>query len=113
MSKRLRAKLAEVQAELRLRRHQPLKAQGEWLRAVLRGHYRYHGVPTNIRAMARFRTELARSWFRSLRRRSQKRRLTWERMDKHVNRWLPAAHICHPWPWERFDARTQDKSRVQ
>jgi polygalacturonase len=21
--------------------------------------------------------------------------------------------ICHPWPWDRFDARTQDKSRVR
>jgi type I restriction enzyme M protein len=26
---------------------------------------------------------------------------------------IPAAHIRHPWPWERFDARTQDKSRVR
>jgi group II intron reverse transcriptase/maturase len=113
ISRRLRAKLGEVQVELRLRRQEPMAAQGQWLNAVLRGHYRYHGVPTNIRALTRFRTELARAWFRSLRRRSHKRRLTWERMDKHVTRWLPAAHICHPWPWDRFDARTQDKSRVQ
>jgi group II intron reverse transcriptase/maturase len=113
MSKRLRAKLSEMKTEFQTRRHRPLNAQGEWLAAVLRGHYRYYGVPTNIRAMAQFRTELARNWFRSLRRRSHKRRLTWDRMGKHVNRWLPAAHICHPWPSERFDVRTQDKSRVQ
>jgi RNA-directed DNA polymerase len=113
MSKRLRAKLSDIKAELQRRRHRPLGAQGEWLRAVLRGYYRYYGVPTNIHAMAQFRTELARGWYRSLRRRSQKRRLTWDRMSKYVNRWLPAAHICHAWPWERFDARTQDKSRVQ
>jgi group II intron reverse transcriptase/maturase len=113
MSQRLRAKLGEVKAELECRRHQPLNAQGSWLRVVLSGYFRYHGVPTNIHAMSQFRTELARSWHRSLRRRSQKRKLTWERMNRHVTRWLPAAHICHPWPWDRFDARTQDKSRVQ
>ena len=59
MSKRLRAKLGEIQTELRLRRHQPLATQGEWLRAVLCGHGRYHGVPTNIHAITQFRTELA------------------------------------------------------
>ena len=113
MSKRLRAKFSEMNAEFRLRRHQSLRTQGEWLRTVLRGYYRYYGVPSNIHALGRFRTEIARSWHRSLRRRSQKRRLTWERMAKHVNRWLPPAKICHPWPWERFDAKTQDKSRVR
>jgi hypothetical protein len=113
MSKRLRAKLSEVKAKLQLRRDQPLRAQGEWLRSVLRGYFRYHGVPTNIHAMDQFRTELEHAWFRSLRRRSQKRSLNWERMANHVTRWLPQAKICHPWPWERFDARTQDKSRVR
>jgi group II intron reverse transcriptase/maturase len=113
MRKRLRAKLTEMKAELHLRRQQPLPAQGVWLRMVLRGYYRYYGVPSNIHAMGQFRTETARMWYRSLRRRSQKRRLTWERMAQYVARWLPAAHICHPWPWERFDARTQDKSRVR
>jgi group II intron reverse transcriptase/maturase len=113
MSKRLRAKLSELKLELQVRRHQPLHAQGKWLGTVVQGYYRYYGVPTNIRAMSQFRTELARCWFRSLRRRSEKRRLTWERMNKYVTRWLAPAHICHPWPWERFAVRTQDKSRVQ
>lgn len=113
MGKRLRAKLGEMKAELQARRHYSMQAQGEWLRRVLSGYYRYYGVPTNIHALAQFRTELTRMWYRSLRRRSQKRRLTWERMQTHVNRWIPPVKICHPWPWERFDARTQDKSRVR
>lgn len=113
MSKRLRAKLSEVKTELQVRRHQPLQVQGEWLCAVLRGYIRYHGVPTNVHALSRFRTGLARCWYRSLLRRSQKRRLTWERMDTYVSRWLPAPRICHPWSTVRFDAKTQDKSRVR
>jgi hypothetical protein len=113
MSKRMRDKLREVRAEMRLRRHQKLADQGRWLGAVLRGYYRYHGVPNNIRALSRFRTEIGRSWHRSLLRRSHKRRLNWERMDKYVTRWLPPAKITHPWPWDRFKAKTQVKSRVR
>ncbi|MSU33405.1 MAG: RNA-directed DNA polymerase [Pedosphaera sp.] len=113
MSKRFRAKLGEIKTELQARRHQPLSAQGAWLGMVLRGYYRYYGVPSKINALCRFRIEVTRMWFRSLRRRSQKRRLRWDRMNPDVARWLPTARICHPWPWARFDARTQDRSRVQ
>jgi hypothetical protein len=80
MSKRFRAKLREIKTELRARRYQPLTAQGTWLGTVLRGYYRYYGVPSNINALGRFRIEVTRLWFRSLRRWSQKRRLRWDRM---------------------------------
>ena len=86
MSKRFRAKLGEIKTELQARRHQPLTAQGTWLGTVLRGYYRYYGVPSNINALGRFRIEVTRLWFRSLRRRSQKRRLRWDRMTPHVDR---------------------------
>ena len=62
MRKRLCAKLSEVKAELQLRRHQPLRSQGEWLGSVLRGYYRYYGVPTNVHALDQFRTELGHAW---------------------------------------------------
>jgi hypothetical protein len=84
MSKRFRAKLGEIKTELQARRHQPLIAQGTWLGTVLRGNYRYYGVPSNINALGRFRIEVTRLWFRSLRRQSQKRRLRWDRMTLHV-----------------------------
>ena len=41
-------------------------------------------------------------WLRSLRRRSQKDRMTWERMAKLADDWLPKPRILHPWPSERF-----------
>ena len=40
VSKRMRAKLAEVRDQLRQRRHQPVPEQGRWLGSVVRGHWR-------------------------------------------------------------------------
>ena len=39
-------------------------------------------------------------------RRSQKTRLTWDRMNRLTSRWLPPARVRHPYPEERFAART-------
>jgi RNA-directed DNA polymerase len=101
MRKRLQAKLHEVKAELRQRKHHPLREQGVWLRSVVGGHIRYYGVPTNDRALYTFRFQVARLWFRTLRRRSQRHRLPWARMRGHVDRWLPPARVCHPYPFQR------------
>jgi len=45
-----------------------------------------------------------RLWFRALRRRSQRHRLTWARMDRIATRWLPLARVLHPYPEVRFAA---------
>jgi len=111
--KRLTAKLVEVGVELRHRRHDPIPAQGRWLASVLRGHLAYYGVPSNIKALDTFRTAVTQRWYRSLRRRSQRRRLNWKRMDCLATRWLPPVRIVHPWPGRRFDARNCDKSPVR
>jgi RNA-directed DNA polymerase len=111
--KRMRRKLREVKTEMRLRRFHPIPEQGAWLARVLHGHYRYYAVPDNIEALNAFRHQIVRHWVRSLRRRSQRHRLTWERMCRIAERWLPAPRILHPWPDARFDARTQGKSPVR
>lgn len=113
MAKRQRAKLREIANELRRRRCQPIPEQGAWLQALTRGYYAYHAVPGNIRVLDQFRTQVADRWLAALRRRGQKRRINWSRMGVLVNRWLPHPRICHPWPWTRFDARIQGKSRVR
>jgi group II intron reverse transcriptase/maturase len=112
-AKRMRAKVSKVKAELRWRRHLSIPEQGEWLGSVVRGHGLYYAVPGNIRAVKTFRTEVARHWLQSLRRRSQRTRLNWERMNRLVDRWLPPARIMHLWPNVRFDARTQGRSPVR
>jgi RNA-directed DNA polymerase len=102
IKKKMRAKLLDVKLELRKRMHHPVPEQGKWLRSVVGGHFRYYGVPTNQRAMGGFRFQVAWLWFRTLKRRSQKSKLTWVRMQHHVDRWLPHVQILHPYPSQRL-----------
>jgi hypothetical protein len=102
--KRRNAKLQSIAEQLRYRRDEPVAEQGAWLRKVIEGYYRYHAVHGNLRVLATVRTEIARQWYRSLRRRSHKRKLTWKKMPHYVNRWLPQPKVLHPWPEERFFA---------
>jgi group II intron reverse transcriptase/maturase len=111
--KKMRAKLHAVKAELRRRMHLPIPEQGAWLARVLRGHYHYYAVPDNGRALNAFRLLVTRLWLQSLRRRSQRNSMTWDRMGRVAERWLPRPRIQHPWPDVRFDARTQGRSPVR
>jgi RNA-directed DNA polymerase len=99
---RMRAKLQEIKQEMRRRMHQPIPEQGKWLGRVVRGYFNYHAVPTNGRAMEAFRHHVTDLWRRTLRRRSQKDRMTWARMTQLVDDWLPKSIILHPWPSDRF-----------
>ncbi len=108
MRTRLQAKLKELYEELQRRRHRPIREQGAYVQAVVRGHVRYYGVPCNGPALSAFRAAVAWLWRKALRRRSQRarRRLTWDRMKRYLTRWLPPARICHPWPSQRLTVRT-------
>src|SRR5271169_4271420 len=99
---RMLGKLKDIKAELRRRMHQPIPAQGRWLRQVVTGHFAYYAVPTNSRALSAFRHHVTDLWRRTLRRRSQKDGFTWDRMTRLVDDWLPAPRIRHPWPDQRF-----------
>ncbi len=112
-SKRTRAKLREVKTELRRRRHLPIPEQGRWLASVLRGHCNYYAVPENSKALNAFRYQIIQHWHKALRRRSQRTTMTWARMTRLADRWLPKIRILHPWPTARFDARIQGKSPVR
>jgi hypothetical protein len=112
-SKRVRAKLHALKREMRRRMHLPIPEQGRWLARVLAGHYNYYAVPDNIEALNAFRKGLIRHWLRSLRRRSQRSTVTWERMWRLADQWLPQPRILHPWPEQRFAARTQGRSPVR
>jgi RNA-directed DNA polymerase len=106
MSKRKRAKLKAVKTELRQRLHEPVAEVGKWLRSVVEGHYRYYGVPSNLPSLASFRFHVGRYWYRTLRRRSQKTNITWERMYRLFDRWLPWPRLYHPYPLRRLGVIT-------
>ena len=104
--KRMQAKLNEVKTELRRRMHRSIREQGAWLRSVVSGHIRYYGVPMNGPALRTFRFQVGWLWMRTLRRRGQRHRLTWIRMRQHIDRWLPPARQCHPYPLKRLGVTT-------
>lgn len=101
-SGRMRKKLQEIKATLKERMHWSISEVGEWLKTVLIGHYRYYGVPWNGKMLARFRWAVMRLWRNILRRRSQKHRITWNRMYRIAERWIPNPFICHPYPLKRL-----------
>ena len=99
---RMRAKLQEIKETLLRQRHQPIPKQGDWLRQVVTGFFAYHAVPTNGSAIGAFRYRVITFWHAALRRRSQKDRVSWSRVKKLADEWLPMPRILHPWPSERF-----------
>jgi group II intron reverse transcriptase/maturase len=103
---RLQAKLSAVKSELKRRMHDPVPEVGRWLRSVVGGHIRYYGVPTNGTALLTFRFQVGRLWHRTLSRRSQNAHVLWARMRRLIDRWLPPARICHPYPLRRMGVIT-------
>jgi hypothetical protein len=79
---------------------------GALLRLVLNGFYNYYAVPTNHRALNSFYWHIMRHWRHCLRRRSQRHRLTWRKMMRVAERWLPSPKLRHPYPDWRFGVMT-------
>jgi hypothetical protein len=93
--------------------HGPISQQGAWLRSVLLGHDSYYGVPRNGSLLTRFRDTVLRDWCRTLRRRSQRQRLTWQRMYALAEHWLPTPRICQPYAAQRLGVLTRGRSPVR
>jgi group II intron reverse transcriptase/maturase len=104
--KRLQAKLREVKLQLRKRMHGSVATVGGWLRAVVGGHNRYYGVPTNTAALNAFRRQVGRYWHHVLCRRSDRGYVPWKRMQRLIRHWLPLVRICHPYPSQRVRVMT-------
>jgi RNA-directed DNA polymerase len=104
-SKRMTAKLRDINSELRRRMHEPIPLIGEWLKKVLIGYYQYHALPGNLDRMSLFRHRLRRLWVYAIRRRSQRSRMNWQRLAPLLDRWTPPPRVLHPYPMERFAAR--------
>jgi len=94
--KRLVAKLKAIKLELKHRRHEPIASVGAWLPKVTTGYYQYHAVPGNLPRLQLFRWRLSWIWWRALSRRSQRGRISMDRLNRLMDRWLPV---------QRFNAR--------
>jgi RNA-directed DNA polymerase len=113
IKKRMVARLRVLKVELRRRMHDPIAATGEWLTVLLKGHLNYFAVPGNSPSLWWFFNEIRWLWLRSLRRRSQKASLSWEKFLRLTGHFFPPIKILHPQPLHRFDARTQGRSPVR
>lgn len=75
-------------------RHKPLTEQLAKLSQKLRGHYAYFGISGNIASLRRYRYVVENVWVKWLKRRSQRHRLTNERIQTLLKRYaLPTARI--------------------
>jgi hypothetical protein len=72
------------------------------------GHlpHRTGRLPNNFDALAAFRYHIMVLWMRTLKRRSQKDRTEWNRINRLADQWLPRPRILHPWPNQRFGFAT-------
>jgi RNA-directed DNA polymerase len=111
--KKMRAQLQAIKSALRRRLHRPVGETGQWLHRVLTGHMNYYAVPGNMRSLESFSQQVKIYWLKSLRRRSQRSRMTWERFSRLLKMFFPPIRILHPLPAVRFDARTQGRSPVR
>src|SRR5262249_23711175 len=89
IKKRMRARLLAIKIELRKTMHDPIAKTGAWMKRMLQGHLNYFAVPGNHPSLWWFSNKVRRLWLMSLRRRSQKARLSWEKFIRLVARFFP------------------------
>ncbi len=111
--KRMRATLGLIKIELRRRMHDRVIDTGRWVTKVLQGHVNYFSVSGNSPSLWLFYNEVRTLWIKSLRRRSQKGFISWEKFLCLTNRYFPRIRLIHPHPCYRFDARTRGRSPVR
>src|SRR5881275_59176 len=102
--KRMRAKLRQVKQQLRERMHDPVPQTGQWLKSVVQGYFNYYAVPGNLTSLGVFRDRVLAHWWRTIRRRSHKHRISWTRILVLAQRWIPQPRALHPFPDARFAA---------
>ncbi len=113
IKKRMIATLRSIKMELRRRMHDPIAKTGAWVERVLKGHLNYFAVSGNDPSLWWFFKEVRWRWLKTLKRRSQKAFLNWERFTSLTDRYCPPIRVRHPLPCHRFDAKTRGRSPVR
>ncbi|HKB40273.1 MAG TPA: group II intron reverse transcriptase/maturase [Gemmataceae bacterium] len=91
---RLRRAINAVYDWCRHQRHQPLAVQHAALVSRLQGHFNYFGVNGNLQCLKDLLYHTKRAWYKWLRRRSQRVRLTWERFAQLLRAYpLPSPRV--------------------
>ncbi len=97
--KKLKDKRAGVKQWIRWNMHRPIQQIISTLSRTLTGHYNYYGVNGNLKGLYQFYRYTKDTLFKTLRRRSQKRRMNWEIFEK-IWETIPRPRICKDiWQW--------------
>jgi len=94
----LRRAIRSISEWCRRYRHLPVEVQHAALSRRLRGHFNYFGVSGNFRCLLLLFEATKRAWYKWLCRRSQRKRLTWERFSDFLRQ--------QPLPRPRIGVRT-------
>ncbi len=93
-SSRLQRAITVAAAWCRRHRHEPIEQQHASLRRRIQGHFNYFGVSGNARSLGLLVDATERHWYKWLRRRSHRTRLTWPRFVALLERYpLPVPRI--------------------
>jgi RNA-directed DNA polymerase len=91
---RFRRALKRITEWCRQYRHEPVREQWAALTRKLLGHFGYFAVIGNLRALRNFRHQVCGVWRKWLNRRSQRARMSWEVMNRLLQRYpFPQPHI--------------------
>jgi len=113
IKKRMRANLKAIKVELPKSMHDPIAKTGAWVKQMLQGHLNCYAVSGNYPSLWWFCNQVRWLWLKSLRRRSQNARLSWDRFLRLVDRFFPPIKVLHPLRLHRFDAKTRGSSPVR
>ena len=92
--KRMRRAMKRMAEWCRAHRHWSTPEQHRALVRALLGHYAYYGRSSNWPSLDRFLDFTKRTWFKWLRRRSQRRCLSWQAYNNLLRRYpLPKPHV--------------------
>ncbi|MDC3962193.1 group II intron reverse transcriptase/maturase [Polyangium jinanense] len=95
---RFRRAIKRIAEWCKVHRHDDIRVQQETLGQKVQGHYQYYGITGNGKALRKLLYEVKRAWCKWLNRRSQRARMTWERMNRLLERYpLPPPRIVHPY----------------
>jgi group II intron reverse transcriptase/maturase len=84
---RFQRALKRIAEWCRRHRHDKVREQQQDLNRMLNGHYEYFGIKGNSKALSNLRWWVTTAWRKWLNRRSQGRRMTWERMKLLLKRY--------------------------
>jgi group II intron reverse transcriptase/maturase len=95
---RFKRSVLKMKQTMLKRRHESLETQRKIINIILSGHYRYYGIGGNFNSLKQFHRITIYLWLKTLKTRSQKSRLTWDKFNKILKAFpilQPKIHVTY------------------